>query len=238
MVRGGIFGCEIIKYPETRVLLCGLLRQGAVDPVDEKYQKKREEEIKLQSLEAWQRHLQANPAKAAWAEANPGLAMQARVKYNSENTSEPVKEPDSPAWLSSISGSIIETAAPGIGIEDLLAKYEERLVSVQFSNKGAIGIFWKCSTRWKEFNPDKCTIEGVVKGGPAYLGGIRKGDRLIMIDDFKVSELKTQEEMQGLFPAVAGEKVRVTLLRKKKVLTMELMAVSPSEFGEWSSGNR
>ena len=59
-----------------------------------------------------------------------------------------------------------------------------------------------------------------------------------MIDDFKVSELKTQEEMQGLFPAVAGEKVRVTLLRKKKVLTMELMAVSPSEFGEWSSGNR
>jgi len=234
--RDGTFDCKMDNYPETPMYyyVSKLLEQGSIDPSRiKKFQEQRAEKVKVQNMEAWDRHLRENPVKAKWAKANPELAEQARYKYNIENPPTSFQEPEVPEWLSAITGTIIDKTGTDNTIESLLRSYKDRLIEVQFANKGAIGILNTCATRWKEFDPKKCVVAGVSENGPSYNSGIRKGDKLIKIGDFEVVNAKNYKDLMSYYPKEIGKSVRITLKRKGKILIKEVTAVSPSELGEW-----
>jgi len=89
-------------YEETSVrneqnmikFVIGVLREGSVAPSTiEEYEANRSEKIRLAQMSAWEKHLDKNPGVKAWAEANPTMAANEQVKFNSKNPSKEVAIP-------------------------------------------------------------------------------------------------------------------------------------------------
>ena len=49
--------------------------------------------LRLANMEAWDKHLEQNPNKKIWAEANPKMASVEREKYNRKNPQQKVSIP-------------------------------------------------------------------------------------------------------------------------------------------------
>ncbi|WP_285009503.1 S41 family peptidase [Pedobacter faecalis] len=62
---------------------------------------------------------------------------------------------------------------------------------------------------------DTLLVTNVVRGGPAYLSGIRQGDKILKVDTFEVSgKALPREQMTGRIKGRKGTAVKLTLLRQ------------------------
>ena len=112
------FGVQTVDKTDHNVsvrlmynFVSGMLKEGAVKQQDiDAFNKKRDEAIRRSSMDAWARHLDANPGMAAWAKANPAIAETKRAEYNKENPVEEIKLPtytESLKYLRAFSPSLL-----------------------------------------------------------------------------------------------------------------------------------
>lgn len=91
---GGLFGVSIgclesvgVRHESMMMsFVVGVLNEGSVSPAAiKKYEVSRAESIRVANMEAWEKHLEDNPAKKVWAAANPAIAANEREEYNKKN---------------------------------------------------------------------------------------------------------------------------------------------------------
>lgn len=101
-VSGGLFGLalgchETVGTGHERMMMnfvIGLLKESSQDPsLAKQYREDRLEKLRLANMEAWDKHLEQNPNKKIWAEANPKMASVEREKYNKKNPQQKVSIP-------------------------------------------------------------------------------------------------------------------------------------------------
>lgn len=101
---GGLFGITVGCQESVGLghesmmmsFIAGVLNEGSVSPAAiSKYEADRAEQIRTANMEAWEKYLENNPNKKAWAAANPAMAAKERDKYNLKN---PVRQVSIPSY--------------------------------------------------------------------------------------------------------------------------------------------
>lgn len=92
--------------------------------------------------------------------------------------------------------------------------------------EGAVGVQVK-------IEDGKIVVSEAVKDGPADKAGVKAGDALLKVDDFKVKEQVDQEGLEAAVKEIAkhkpGEKVKLTVRRGGKEMVIEVTVGKRSE---------
>lgn len=92
--------------------------------------------------------------------------------------------------------------------------------------EGSIGVQIK-------LDEGKIVVVEPLKGSPAEKAGIKAGDVILKVNDFKVKDNAEQEDLQNAVKEVVkhkpGEKVKITLKRDDKEMTIEVTVGKRSE---------
>jgi predicted metalloprotease with PDZ domain len=78
---------------------------------------------------------------------------------------------------------------------------------------------------------DRVVVAGVIAGSPAYEGGVGAGDELIAIDGKKIdaSNVADRQGQPGLLNDLrAGQRVRLTIFRRERLMSFDLTAAAKS----------
>jgi predicted metalloprotease with PDZ domain len=82
---------------------------------------------------------------------------------------------------------------------------------------GALGL----STR---ANGDRVVVTNVVSGLAGYEGGVNANDELVAIDGVRISPANTSERRHVLNELYAGQRVKLTVFRREKLMVFDLTA--------------
>jgi S1-C subfamily serine protease len=92
--------------------------------------------------------------------------------------------------------------------------------------KGVIGVKLK-------IDDGKIVVDEPIKDGPADKAGIKANDVILKVDDFKVKEKAEDEDLAELRKEVTkhnpGDKIKVTVKRGDKEMTIEVTVGKPGE---------
>lgn len=99
-------------------------------------------------------------------------------------------------------------------------------IRAQDEPKGVIGVKLK-------IDDGKIVVEEPIKNGPADKAGIKANDVILKVDDFKVKDKAEEDDLAELRKEVTkhnpGDKIKVTVKRGDKEMTVEVTVAKPGE---------
>ncbi|HKB04499.1 MAG TPA: PDZ domain-containing protein [Gemmataceae bacterium] len=92
--------------------------------------------------------------------------------------------------------------------------------------EGSIGVLI-------EITDGKIVVTMPVEGSPAEKAGIKAGDVIVKVDDFKVKDNVTQEDLEATVKEIVkhkpGDKIKIGIKRGDKDMTLEVTVAKRSE---------